>query len=244
MTKILNVVFPQIRKNNLYDVEDGVIFTPNVDHLVKLQCDRDFYDAYKHADLVICDSRILFFSSKLLKQPIVETISGSSLFHDYCCYFRSDSSKKIFILGGKEGVALKAQERINSSLNSSIVVGAHSPSFHIDDEESCDIAEIINNSGANIVVVALGAPQQEKWIVRYKHLMPNVKLWMALGATVDFEAGTLKRAPVLWQKVGLEWFYRFLQEPRRLFKRYFIDDMKFFWYFGKQLLGVYRNPFE
>ena len=74
--------------------------------------------------------------------------------------------------------------------------------------------------------------------------MPQVKTWMALGATVDFEAGTLKRAPECWRTLGLEWFYRFLQEPRRLFKRYFIDDMRFFWYFGKQLMGIYKNPFE
>lgn len=233
-----------IQEKVMDEINERIIFTPNVDHLVKLQHDRDFYDAYKHANLILCDSRIIFFSSKLLKHSICEVISGSSFFHEYCYRYSNDKTKKIFIIGGKKGVAMKAQERINKSLNSSIIVGAHSPSFHIDDDESRGIAEIINNSGANIVIVALGAPQQEKWIVKYRHLMPNVKLWMALGATVDFEAGTLKRAPILWQKVGMEWFYRFLQEPRRLFKRYFIDDMKFFWYFGKQLLGIYCNPFE
>ena len=67
---------------------------------------------------------------------------------------------------------------------------------------------------------------------------------MALGATIDFEAGNVRRAPKIWQKLYLEWFYRFCKEPRRLFKRYFIDDMKFFWYFGKQLMGIYHDPFE
>jgi UDP-N-acetyl-D-mannosaminuronic acid transferase (WecB/TagA/CpsF family) len=66
---------------------------------------------------------------------------------------------------------------------------------------------------------------------------------MALGATVDFEAGSAKRCPLSIQRLGMEWFWRFCQEPRRLFKRYFVDDMKFFWYFGKQLLGVYQDPF-
>jgi exopolysaccharide biosynthesis WecB/TagA/CpsF family protein len=66
---------------------------------------------------------------------------------------------------------------------------------------------------------------------------------MALGATIDFEAGNVNRAPKIWQKIYMEWFYRFLQEPRRMFRRYFIDDMKFFWYFGKQLVGRYKNPF-
>ena len=80
--------------------------------------------------------------------------------------------------------------------------------------------------------------------MKYKGQMPGVKLFMALGATIDFEAGTLKRAPKAWQKSGLEWLYRFLKEPKRLFRRYFIDDMMFFWYFGKQLLGVYKNPWR
>ena len=71
----------------------------------------------------------------------------------------------------------------------------------------------------------------------------GVKLFMALGATIDFEAGTLKRAPQFWRKAGMEWFYRFLKEPKRLFRRYFVDDIHFFRYFALQLLGCYRNPF-
>ncbi len=67
---------------------------------------------------------------------------------------------------------------------------------------------------------------------------------MALGATIDFEAGTLKRAPRFWQKVGMEWLYRFLKEPKRLFRRYFVDDIGFFRLFAKQLLGRYHDPFE
>ena len=73
--------------------------------------------------------------------------------------------------------------------------------------------------------------------------MPGVKLFMALGATIDFEAGTLQRAPLMWQKIGMEWLYRVIKEPKRLFKRYFVDDMQFFYFFAKQLLGIYKNPF-
>ena len=69
-------------------------------------------------------------------------------------------------------------------------------------------------------------------------------IWMALGATVDFEAGNVKRAPKWMQMLAMEWFYRFLMEPKRMFRRYFVDDVKFFWYFGRQLLGIYRNPFK
>ena len=74
--------------------------------------------------------------------------------------------------------------------------------------------------------------------------MPHVKLFMALGATIDFEAGVKKRAPRIWQRMCLEWLYRFIQEPKRLFKRYFVEDLKFFGLFAKQLLHCYHNPFS
>ncbi len=80
--------------------------------------------------------------------------------------------------------------------------------------------------------------------MKYRNLMPSIDIFMALGATIDFEAGTLKRAPKVWQKYSMEWFYRFLKEPKRLFKRYFIDDIQFFYYFALQLMGLYKNPFE
>lgn len=103
---------------------------------------------------------------------------------------------------------------------------------------------MVKESEATVQVVCATSPKQEVWITKYKHLMPRVKLFMALGATVDFEAGTIKRCPLWIQKLGMEWFWRFCHEPRRLFKRYWVNDMRFFWYFLKQLLGLYKNPFE
>lgn len=102
---------------------------------------------------------------------------------------------------------------------------------------------MINDSSANVVLVGVGCPKQEKWIDKHKTKMPQVNLWMALGATIDFEAGNVKRAPKIFQKLALEWFYRFLMEPKRMFKRYFVNDIQFFYYFAKQLLGVYKDPF-
>jgi len=94
-----------------------------------------------------------------------------------------------------------------------------------------------------VVLVGLGAPKQEKFIMRYKDRMPGVKIWMALGATIDFEAGNIKRAPRWVQMCAMEWLYRMYCEPKRMFKRYICDDLVFFWYLLKQVLGVYKNPF-
>lgn len=230
----------------LRNLKKGALITPNVDHLVKLQKDEDFYRVYQQAEWVVCDSKILYLMSKLLKEPLPEAIPGSSFFTAYYMYHKDDPNCKIFLLGAAEGIAEKARLNINKKVEREIVVGAHSPSYGFEkNEKECEeLVKIVNDSGANVLLVGVGAPKQEKWIMKYRNRMPNVDVFMALGATIDFEAGTLKRAPEIWQKCGMEWLYRALKEPKRLFKRYFVDDMQFFYYFGKQLLGTYKNPFE
>lgn len=160
-------------------------------------------------------------------------------------YHKDDANCKIFLLGAKDGVAQKAMEHINSKVGRQIVVGAYSPSYGFEkkSEENAAIYKMINDSSANVVLVGVGCPKQEKWIDKHKAKMPQVNLWMALGATIDFEAGNVKRAPKIFQRLALEWFYRFLMEPKRMFKRYFVNDIQFFYYFAKQLLGVYKDPF-
>ena len=229
----------------LNKLKKGVLFTPNVDHLIKLQKDKDFYVAYQQAEWIVCDSKILYFLSKLLKNPLPEAIPGSSFFTAFYEYHKDNPNCKIFLLGAAEGIAVKAMERINQKVGRDIVVGAHSPSYGFEKKEAeCEeLIKIVNERGANVLLVGVGAPKQEKWIMKYRDRMPKVDIFMGLGATIDFEAGTLKRAPIFWQKIGMEWLYRCLKEPKRLFKRYFIDDMQFFYYFGKQLLGIYKNPF-
>ena len=244
--QILNVAIRDVTQRTLLQsLHEGVLITPNVDHLVKLQKDKEFYEVYQQAEWVVCDSKILYLLSKLLKHPLPEAIPGSSFFTSYYMYHKDDPDCRIFLLGAGEGIAQKAMERINQKVGRQIVVGAHSPSFGFErDEEECkELVEIVNRSGANVLLVGVGAPKQEKWIMKYRKEMPNVDLFMALGATIDFEAGTLRRAPLAWQKMGMEWLYRCLKEPKRLFKRYFVDDMQFFYYFAKQLFGIYKNPF-
>ena len=244
--KILNSNILSLTQMDLLDqLQRGVLITPNLDHLVKLQHDREFYEVYRQAEWVVCDSKILYLLSKLLKHPLPEAIPGSSFFTAFYMFHKDDPDCRIFLLGAKEGIAQKAMERINEKVGRKIVVGAHSPSFGFEkNERECEaLVDIVNKSGANVLLVGVGAPKQEKWIMKYRNQMPDVDLFMALGATIDFEAGTLKRAPRLWQKLGMEWLYRCLKEPRRLFKRYFVDDMQFFYYFAQQLLGIYKDPF-
>lgn len=245
--QLLNIHIQSIKQMELLQqLKKGVLITPNVDHLVKLQKDEEFYNVYQQAEWIICDSKILFLLSKLLKNSLPEAIPGSSFFTAFYEYHKNNPNCKIFLLGAAEGVAVKAMERINKKVGRNIIVGAHSPSYGFEKkQDECEkLIQIVNESKANVLLVGVGAPKQEKWIMKYRNRMPEIDIFMALGATIDFEAGTLKRAPIFWQKIGMEWLYRCLKEPKRLFKRYFIDDIQFFYYFGKQLFGCYKNPFK
>ena len=245
--KILNVELDNITQDDLLKhFTKGLLVTPNVDQIVKMQFDREYYEIVKKSEWVVCDSKILYLCAKLLGTPLPEPIPGSSFFPAFYKYHKDNEHCKIFLLGAMDGVAQKALENINRKVGRQIVVGAYSPSYGFEkkQKENKEIYKMINESSANVVVVGVGCPKQEKWINAHKAMMPKVAIWIALGATIDFEAGNIKRAPLIWRKLYMEWFYRFLQEPKRMYKRYFVDDPKFFWYLLKQLLGLYKNPFE
>ncbi len=224
----------------------GFVITPNVDHLMKLQRHRGFYEAYQAADFHICDSQILYYVSRFLGTPIREKICGSDLFPAFYQYFRNDTTTRIFLLGAAEGIAHRARQRINAKVGREMVIGAHSPSFGFErNETECQqIVDLINRSGATVLAVGLGAPKQEMWIMKYRDQLPNVKTFLAIGATINFEAGIVPRSPKWVSEVGLEWLYRLLCEPRRLWKRYLGDAMPFFWLVLQQRLHLYRSPWR
>lgn len=244
---LLNVRIENITSQELLEkLNKGVLVTPNIDDIMKHQHDREFHEDASKAEFSVCDSRVVKLMCKIMGRPIKEAIPGSSFFPMYCDYHAKDENIKVFLLGAKEGVAEIAKQKINKRIGREIVVDTYSPPFGFEkDKKECQhIVDMLRKSTANVVLVGLGNPKQTKWIYNYKDKVPNVDVWMALGATIDFEAGNVQRAPQIVQKLALEWLYRFFKEPKRLFKRYFIDDMQFFWYFGKQLLGIYKNPFE
>lgn len=228
--EILNVPIDNFTISDfLSSLKKGVVFTPNVDHLMKLQRDQEFVEAYKQADFRVCDSQVLVYASKFLGTPIKAKISGSDLFPRFCEHHKDNEHIKIFLLGGAEGVPQRAQKRINQRIGRKIVVSAHSPSFGFEkDEAECQaIIDMIKQSDANVLVVGLGAPKQEKWIAKYRHYLPNIDIFLAVGASIDFEAGNKPRAPQFVSELGLEWMYRLASEPRRLWKRYLLDDLPF-----------------
>lgn len=243
--RILNIEVDTLSKADLLQEFDrGVLVTPNADHLVLLQEDESFFRAYREADFVTIDSQIVLWASRFLNLAVPEKISGSDFLPAYCDYHRDNPNVRLFLLGGRDGVAAKAAERINSRAGRRLVVGAHSPSMNfVNDPTECDSAiEMINQSRANVLAVGLGAPKQELWIIRNRAKLPRIHSFMAIGATLDFEAGTLRRAPTWMQRSGLEWLHRLAHEPGRLWRRYLLRDTRFFWLVLRQRFGLYREP--
>lgn len=246
--KILNVEVDSFDfMEALQCVKEGIIVTPNVDHLILTQKDKKFYSIYKEADFVFCDSKIIQLLSLFLKRPIKEQITGSDFFPAFCKYHgHRENDINIFLLGGMTPKILeKAKQNINKYSNN-IVVDGYSPPFGFekDTEECKKIISLVNQSNANVLAVGVGAPKQEKFIHDFRHCFRSINLFFAIGATIDFESGVLLRAPKWMTNIGLEWFFRMVIDPQRLIKRYLIDDLPFFFLFVKQLLGLYRDPFD
>ena len=165
--RILNVDIDNVTQDDLLtNLSKGVLVTPNIDHLVKLQKDRELYELYQKTEWIICDSRLLYLFAKLLPQKLSQAIPGSSFFPAFYMYHQQDVDCRIFLLGGMDDVAQKAMENINQKVGRSIVVGVYSPSFGFDSkpEENEMIVNMIRESGANVVAVCVGCPKQEKWI--------------------------------------------------------------------------------
>ena len=207
---------------------NSFVVTPNVDHIIKLEQKGELYEIYKHADLILCDGKPLVWISKWYGHPIKEKISGSDLF-PRLCEMAANKGYRMFFLGAADGVAAKAADRLKCRYNNLQVVGTYSPpiGFENDEKEMRKIINLIKTAHPHILIVALGCPKQEKFIYHHKDEL-EVPISLGLGASLDFEAGIINRAPKWMADHGLEWIYRITQDPRRLAKRYLIEDIKIF----------------
>lgn len=242
--RLLNVWIDDLTVQQVVErLEDDVLVTVNVEHLYRLQRDADFAAAYAGATMVSCDSKYVMGCVLGLGRGPMHKASGSDIVPAYWNYHRDNPSVSLFLLGARPGIAAKAQARINAKVGREMVVGAHGPSMNFvkDEAECASVVEMINASGATCLIVGLGAPKQEIWIARHKHLLPNVRVYMGVGATIDYEAGVVKRAPRWMRRIALEWLHRCITDPRRYALRY-VRNLDFFRLALIDGLGLYRPP--
>ncbi|TKH44069.1 glycosyltransferase [Paenibacillus terrae] len=203
------------------------ILTCNVDHVIKLRKDDEFRKVYSDAGAVVADGMPIIWASRLLKKPLKQKVSGSDLFTRLGEAFE-DRGYRLFFLGAADGIPEKAMLNLQESYPNMNVVGCYSPSygFEKNEEENRHIVQLLQETRPDIVFVGVGAPKQEKWIYRYYETY-RAPISIGVGATFDFLSGNVKRAPELMQRTGFEWFWRLSQEPKRLWKRYLIEDSQF-----------------
>ena len=211
------------------DGRKGLIVTPNVDHVVLTQKNADLLDIFTDASYRFADGMPLVWLSKILygSNSLPERVTGADLLPEIC-RIACRSGERIYFLGGNPGVAAKAADVLTKSYPGLNICGFYCPPFGFEnnDEETKKIINDINACGTNILFIGVGMPKQEIWASRHLSQL-NVGPILCVGAAFDFAAGIQKRAPLIMQKLGLEWFWRLLSEPKRMWRRYILRDSQF-----------------
>lgn len=228
-----NITAEKLLDSAMDDVEQrkkaSMVFL-NVDVVMKLEKDTYLKKIVQEADYVLADGMPLIWFSRWIGTPLPEKISGSDFVPCFCKH-ASERKKSVFLLGGAEGVAERAADNLKRQYPELKIAGTFAPpmGFEKNELQLKQTVEEIRKVAPDILIVCLGCPKQEKFVYENQERC-QVPLAICAGATVDFLAGSVKRCPKWMSKCGLEWFYRFLKEPERLFRRYFVDDI--------QIIGV------
>ena len=212
--------------SSLVEARDGgTVFTPNVDHIVLAERNADFRHAYDRASMTLADGAPLLWASRFLGIRLPEKLSGSDMVMPMA-HLAGVRGWRVYLLGGRPGAAEETARRFRE-LHGVNVVGVEAPRIDLADVAGdSPIIERIRQSRADLVFVALGAPKQELWSERVRsQLQPAVLV--SVGASFDFIAGQVRRAPAWLSRIGGEWLFRLAQEPRRLWRRYLVDDPRF-----------------
>ncbi|MES2901034.1 MAG: WecB/TagA/CpsF family glycosyltransferase [Pseudomonadota bacterium] len=202
----------------------------NVDKLVKASRDAELRSIINQCALINVDGMPVVWAARLLGKPLKERVAGIDLF-EALMGRAAQQGWRVFLLGAQEEVVAGVKRSYEQKYPGLTVAGYRNGYWTPDQEP--DVVRQIAEARADLLFVAISSPKKEQFLGQYQALM-QVPFAMGVGGTFDVAVGRVKRAPLWMQKSGLEWFYRFLQEPRRMFRRYFIDDMAFVWLFLKE----------
>lgn len=221
----VNILGVKVDKFSISDVvkqimkfidSDGkyAVYTPNSEMIMQAYRNDDFKNVLNSADIVTADGIGVVYASKILKNPINERCSG----YDIACKLLKHlekSGKSVYLFGSKPGVPETAKVNMIKKHPKLNVVGVSNGYF--DEKREQEIINDINEKSPDVVFVCLGVPKQEYWIFNHKDKL-NAKVFIGLGGTLDVFAGNVKRAPDIYIKLGLEWLYRLIKEPKRFIR--------------------------
>ena len=233
-TKIDNLSMQEtldIIQRSIYNNQQIHHVVVNAGKIVAMQKDSKLRKSVNESDLINADGQAVVWASKILNKPLKERVAGIDLMTNLVAKAHQNNWK-IFFFGAKDEVVKKVVDIYSKEYSKDIIAGYRNGYFKKEDEKQ--IAHEIANSGANILFVAISSPTKENFLYQNKELLKNVNFIMGVGGSFDVIAGKVKRAPVWMQKYGLEWFYRFLQEPKRMWKRYLLGNLKFIYLVVKE----------
>jgi N-acetylglucosaminyldiphosphoundecaprenol N-acetyl-beta-D-mannosaminyltransferase len=208
------------------DNDSCFLSTPNLNFSIATQSDNAFFCSVIDSDLSVADGMPLIWVAKFLGIPIHERVAGSTLFDELSKQQNKAEKIKVFFFGGQNGVAELAHQKLNENSTAMISCGFYDPDFvSVDEMSGENIINTINDCEPDFIVVALGARKGQEWIQKNKDKL-NASVISHLGAVINFVAGNVVRAPIVWQRLGMEWLWRIRQEPA-LWKRYLFDGFAF-----------------
>jgi N-acetylglucosaminyldiphosphoundecaprenol N-acetyl-beta-D-mannosaminyltransferase len=213
--------------NAVRDGRGGWICPINLDVLRQVVRVPEVRALVEHAEIRVGDGMPLLWASRLQGTPLPERVAGSSLIHTIP-RAASASGASVFLLGGDEGVARAAAERLRNANPGLRIAGTHCPPFGFEDDPRAlaAIEHALDEAQPDLIFVGLGFPKQEKLIARLRPRLP-ASWWISCGISFSYVTGHVTRAPNWVQRAGLEWIHRLVQEPRRLARRYLIDGIPF-----------------
>jgi len=212
-------------------IDQAIIFKKQIHHcvinagkVVKMQTDRFLKESVLSSDIINADGMSIVWAARFLGNRIKERVAGIDLMENLV-ELAYEKGYSCFFLGAKQEVVEKLVYDYSKKYSKNIIAGYRNGYF--DEKEEKKIIDKIIESNANLLFVAITSPKKEVFLNRYKEELKNINLIMGVGGSFDVISGLIKRAPVFIQKIGMEWFYRLMQEPKRMWKRYFFGNLKF-----------------
>ena len=219
MQETLQLVAKNIEENK--QIHHVVV---NAGKLVSMQKDLQLRESVNNSDLINADGQAVVWASKFLGKPLKERVAGIDLMANLVA-MAHEKDYKIFLFGAKEEVVKEVTEIYSKQYSKDLIAGYRNGYFKPEEEQQ--IAQEISNSGAQMLFVAISSPVKENFLYDNREILKKINFVMGVGGSFDVISGKTKRAPQWMQKSGLEWFYRFLQEPKRMWKRYLVGNTKF-----------------
>jgi N-acetylglucosaminyldiphosphoundecaprenol N-acetyl-beta-D-mannosaminyltransferase len=219
-------------------VETAIVQNKRINHVVinagkvvAMQTDKQLYESVASCDLINADGQSVVWAANFLGLKIPERVAGIDLMKNLVA-LAAEKKFKCFFLGAKEEIVKRVVDIYTEQYGSDIIAGYRNGYFSKEEEK--EVAQQIADSKAQLLFVAITSPKKENFMYAHRELLANVNFTMGVGGSFDVVAGFTKRAPEWMQQIGMEWFYRFAQEPRRMWKRYLVGNSKFIWLILKE----------